>query len=96
MLIRIALLVCVLAFGSAGAVTAVSAGDPYGGFGPSTGTETQEIGTNSAVGAAPLDNDQTLPWLRQQSQHQQGAYGSEETQQGSADQDYDMDDEGGH
>ena len=93
--IRIALFVCALVFGSLSAVTAVYAGDTYGGFGPSAATETQETGSNSDDGAAPPAVDQTLPWLQPQSQ-QQGTYGSEGTQQGSVDRGYDMDDEGGH
>jgi len=94
--IRTALVACAIAFATLATVTAVFAGDTYGGFGPSDATETQEIGSNPDNGAAPPDSDQTLPWLQQQGQHQQDTYGSEGTQQGSADQGYDTDDEGGH
>jgi len=94
--IRTALVACVFALGTLAIATAAYAGN-YGGFGPSdTDTERQEVGSNPDNGAAPPEIDQTLPWLQQQSRHQQETYGSEGTQQGSADQGYDMDDEGGH
>ncbi|MGA7456730.1 MAG: hypothetical protein WBW51_05310 [Methyloceanibacter sp.] len=92
--IRIALVVCVLVFGSVATVTAVSAGDPYGGFGPS-GTDTPEVNTDPANAVAP-DDQQTLPWLQQQSQNQQNNYGAEWEQQSAPSGEYDMDDEGGH
>jgi hypothetical protein len=94
--IRTALAVCVLVFGILGAVTAAGAGDPYGGFGPSASSETQEIGPNPNSGAALPEIDHTLPWLQQQSQPQQDIYGNGGAQPGSADEGYDMDDEGGH
>ena len=96
MQIRTALVACVLVLGTLAAITSASAGDNYGGFGPSAGTETQEIGSSPNNGVAPLDNGETLPWLQPQSQHQQDTYGSEGAQQGALDNGYDMDDEGGH
>jgi hypothetical protein len=94
--IRIALAACVLVLGSLGAVTAAHAGGPYGGFGPDAGSETQPVVTAPDTEAALPEGDQTLPWLRPESQPQQDTYGNDGTQQGTADQGYDMDDEGGH
>ena len=95
MQIRTALVACVLVLGTLAAITSASAGDNYSGFGPSAGTETQEIGSSPDNEVAPLDNGETLPWLQPQSQHQQDVY-SVEGEQPAASEEYDMDDEGGH
>ena len=94
--IRTALAACVLVLGTLATVTSASAGDPYGGFGPSSDTATQEIGSDPDNVTPAPDDQQTLPWLQQQSQDQQDSYGNAGEQQGSADNGYDMDDEGGH
>ena len=69
--IRSALIACVLVLGTLAAVTSASAGDPYGGFGPSSDTATQEIGSDPGNDSPPTTDDQTLPWQQQQSQDQQ-------------------------
>jgi hypothetical protein len=94
--IRTALMACVLLLGTLAAVTSASAGDPYGGFGPSIDTATQELGSDPGNDSPPTNDDQTLPWIQQQSQDQQDSYDNAGAQQGSADNGYDMDDEGGH
>jgi hypothetical protein len=92
--IRIALVVCVLVFGSFAAGTAAHAGDSYGGFGPSV-TDTSKVNADTADAPAP-DVDQTLPWLQQPSQSPQDNSGAAWDQQGAASNADDMDDEGGH
>ena len=94
--IRTALAAYVLVLGTLATVTSASAGDPYGGFGPNSDTATQAIGSEPDNSAPAPDDQQTLPWLQQQSQDQQDSYGNAGEQQGSADNGYDMDDEGGH
>ena len=96
MSIRSALMACVLVLGTFAAVTSASAGDSYGGFGPSSDTATQEIGSDPDNVSPPTNDDQTLPWIQPQSGDQQDVYGSESAQQGADDSGYDMDDEGGH
>lgn len=56
----------------------------------------QEIGSDPGNDSPPTTDDQTLPWQQQQSQDQQNIYGNAGDQRGSADNGYDMDDEGGH
>ncbi len=73
-----------------------SAGDPYGGFGPSERAATQEIGSDPDNAAPAPDDDQTLPWLQQQSQNQQDSYSGAWDQQGAVDDGSDMDDASGH
>ncbi len=92
--IRIALVVCVLVFGSSAAGTAAHAGDPYGGFGSSV-TDTSKVNADTGDAPAP-DIDQTLPWLQPPSQNSQDNSGAARDQQGAASDAYDMDDEGGH
>ena len=95
--IRTALMACVLVLGTLATVTSASAGDPYGGFGPSSDTATQEIGSdpgNDSPRRRPTTRP--CPGIQQQSQDQQDSYGNAGEQQGSADNGYDMDDEGGH
>jgi hypothetical protein len=85
---------CALVLGTL-ATTAALAGDPYGGYGPGD-ADTQQIGTAADTGAPTPDADQTLPWLRQQSQDQQTTYDG--AQQGAAEGDDGTaaDDEAGH
>jgi hypothetical protein len=94
--IRIALMACVLLLGTAAAVISASAGDNYGGFGPSADAPTQEIGSYPDNSSPPPNDGQALPWLQQQSGEQQDSYGAQWDQQGAASGEYDMDDEGGH
>ena len=94
--IRTALAAYVLVLGTLTTVTSASAGDPYGGFGPNSDTAAQEIGSEPDNSAPAPDDQQTLSWHQQQSQDQQDSYGNAGEQQGSADNGYDMDDEGGH
>jgi len=94
--IRTALVACALMFGTLSAIAAADAADNYGGFGPSAGTETQEIGSNPNNAVPPPNSDQPLPWLQQQSQHQQDTYGGEGTQQGAVEEEDPNDDEDGH
>ena len=96
--IRIALMACVLAFGTLATTTAY-AGE-YGGFGPSD-TDTQEIGSDPNTGGATPDDYQNMESIQQQTQDQQDTYGSAGSQQdaveqGEGNQGEDNDVEDGH
>ena len=87
---------CALAFATLTAGAAY-AGDPYGGFGPSSSEPaTQETGADPGQAESAPDAYQALPWLQQQSQNQPESYGSAWDQHGPVSGEYDMDDEGGH
>lgn len=100
--IRTALVACVLVLGTSLTVTSASAGDPYGGFGPSSDTAPQEIGSDPGNSSPTTSVDDTLPWHQQQTQgqpqtqDQQDSYGDATDQQGSADSSYDTNAEDGH
>jgi hypothetical protein len=97
MTIRTALVVCAVALAILTSGTAANAGDPYGGFGPSTSVPaTPDTGADPGPAAASPDAYQTLPWLQQQSQIQPESSTGAWDQQGPVSGDYDMDDEGGH
>ena len=92
--IRTALMACALVLGISLTITAASAGEHYGGFGPSE-PATQDAGSAPDQEATAPDDNQTLPWLQQQSQNQPGNKGGEWDQQGAADGS-DIDDASGH
>jgi hypothetical protein len=83
--IRIALIACALVLGTLATVTSASAGDPYGGFGPSD-TDTQEIGSDPNTGGATPDDSQNMESIQQQTQDQQDTYGSAGSQQDAVEQ----------
>jgi hypothetical protein len=92
--IRTALTVCALMLGTLAAITGASAGDPYGGFGPSD-AGTQPTSPDPVTEGSTPAADQTLPWLQQQSQNQPDTYG-DGLQQGAVDDGSDVDDASGH
>ena len=95
MQIRTALVACVLVLGTLAAIVSASAGDNYGGFGPSN-IDTQEIGSDPDIGGPAPEDYQSMETIQPQGEAQQDIYGSESAQQGADDNGYDMDDEGGH
>jgi hypothetical protein len=92
--IRTALMACALVLGISLTITAASAGEPYGGLGPSE-PATQDAGSAPDQEETAPDDNHTLPWLQQQRQNQPGNQGGEWDQQGAADVS-DIDDASGH